>query len=586
MLRVLLSLLAAMSMSLSAMTVRADDPPSAVGSVLNLLKSGKVPAERLEPVLEIVCSRGNEHDLAYAYSQALQDHVLPLALRVSVLERLAEAARNRKVIPAGDLSGIASLLAADEAALQASAIDLAGEWKTPAATRALADLAADPETSGVLRDAALEALVRIDTATARRTIDALTAEERPAGVRAAGIAALARFDVERAAALAVGALDDAQPDDVARLMTAFLERQNGPAALAAALSESPPPVDIAKLALRQMYSVGRSDADLSQVLEEAAGIAGDIPAPTAEELAALIAEVETQGDAARGEEVFRRADLSCLKCHAVSQAGGQIGPDLSPLGASSPVDYIIKSIYEPDAQIKEAFVTKVVLTSDGFAVQGIVADRTADTLVLKDADGKLQEVPLSDIEDEIEGKSLMPKGLVKFMTHAELVDLVRFLSELGKPGEYAIRTGQRMQRWRVLADPSAELLEGPPNETTFEDQVLLSGVWRPAYARVNGELPLDELAQSGGVSVVYVRGEFNVTAAGPIQFQVDAPPGTVLWIDSEQMNSVDAPVAQLSEGRHAATLRIDAPEFSGHSVRLELVKPNGSTAEFHVVDGR
>ena len=34
----------------------------------------------------------------------------------------------------------------------------------------------------------------------------------------------------------------------------------------------------------------------------------------------------------------------------------------------------------------------------------------------------------------------MPKGLVNFMTRAEFVDLVRFLSELGKPGPYAIRS--------------------------------------------------------------------------------------------------------------------------------------------------
>ncbi len=572
--------------ALSAVTARADDPPSAVGSVLNLLKSGKVPAERLEPVLDIVCSRGNEHDLAYVYAQVLDEDAYPSPLRVQVLEKLATAARNRKVVPAGDLGGIASLVIAESPELQAAAVDLAGEWKVEAAVPALAELAASAETGGDLRDAALDALVRIDATVARTTIDSLTSENQPFAVRVAGVAALARFEVERAAALAAELLAQAEAeDDISPVVSAFLERQNGPAALAGALQESPPPVDVAKLALRQMYSVGRSDAELSQVLEAAAGIAGDIPPPTAEELAALIAEVETHGDAARGEEVFRRADLSCLKCHAVSQAGGQIGPDLSPLGASSPVDYIIKSIYEPDAQIKEAFVTKVVLTSDGFAVQGIVADRTADTLVLKDAEGKLQEVPLSDIEDEIEGKSLMPKGLVKFMTHAELVDLVRFLSELGKPGEYAIRTTQRMQRWRVLASPSAELLAGPPNETTFEDQVLLSGTWRPAYARVNGELPLDELVQATGQSVLYVQGELNVTAAGTVQFRWDAPPGSVMWIDSEEVSGPDA-VVELSAGRHAATLRVETAENAGQSVRLELIKPTGSSAEFNVVDGQ
>ena len=33
----------------------------------------------------------------------------------------------------------------------------------------------------------------------------------------------------------------------------------------------------------------------------------------------------------------------------------------------------------------------------------------------------------------------MPKGLANLMTRAEFLDLVRFLSELGKPGPYAIR---------------------------------------------------------------------------------------------------------------------------------------------------
>ncbi|MEZ6145849.1 MAG: hypothetical protein R3B91_10635 [Planctomycetaceae bacterium] len=60
---------------------------------------------------------------------------------------------------------------------------------------------------------------------------------------------------------------------------------------------------------------------------------------------------------------------------------------MSALGASSPVDYIINSISNPDQQIKEAFVTRIVITEQGLIHQGIVIDRTGERLVLKDAKG-------------------------------------------------------------------------------------------------------------------------------------------------------------------------------------------------------
>ena len=54
-------------------------------------------------------------------------------------------------------------------------------------------------------------------------------------------------------------------------------------------------------------------------------------------------EVLARGDAARGEQVFRRSDTSCFQCHAIGGAGGQLAPDLRAIGASSPMDYLIDS---------------------------------------------------------------------------------------------------------------------------------------------------------------------------------------------------------------------------------------------------
>lgn len=88
-----------------------------------------------------------------------------------------------------------------------------------------------------------------------------------------------------------------------------------------------------------------------------AGIALDQKPPTAEELQQLISEVAAKGRRGTGEAVFRRSDLSCLKCHSIARAGGQVGPELSAIGSISPVDYVANSILVPNLAVKEQFVT-------------------------------------------------------------------------------------------------------------------------------------------------------------------------------------------------------------------------------------
>ncbi len=63
----------------------AADPPSAVSSVLKLLKSGKVPPARMGSVVEMVCTRGNEHDLAYVFEQVADEKAYSLELRRQAL---------------------------------------------------------------------------------------------------------------------------------------------------------------------------------------------------------------------------------------------------------------------------------------------------------------------------------------------------------------------------------------------------------------------------------------------------------------------------------------------------------------------
>ena len=66
-------------------------------------------------------------------------------------------------------------------------------------------------------------------------------------------------------------------------------------------------------------------------LQTAGGFKAAVVKLSPAEMQAMVAQVAAEGDAARGEAVFRRAE--CLKCHSIAGAGGRVGPDLISIGA-------------------------------------------------------------------------------------------------------------------------------------------------------------------------------------------------------------------------------------------------------------
>ena len=104
-------------------------------------------------------------------------------------------------------------------------------------------------------------------------IEALAAG-RPGGHRLLAVAALARLDSPPPRRVPAEIL--CRPASRARnlkpLLRAFLDRQGGSELLAKAIGSHTVPPDSAKLALRAVYSLGRSDPALVEALSRAAGI--------------------------------------------------------------------------------------------------------------------------------------------------------------------------------------------------------------------------------------------------------------------------------------------------------------------------
>lgn len=565
----------------------ADDPPSAVGALLKLYQSGRLPAERQPAVVEMICNRGNEHDLRVVFDKLMSADGMTADLKLKTMAWLVDAAATRKTRPAGDVNALAGLVESKDAAIRAAAIKLASTLQLASVAPALRKMALDAKSSPEMQRSAIAGLAALG-AQSRDTLAQLAAEGASSSVRFQAVAALAGVDLPASVRAAAQALATASPaDDPAPMLDALFDRKEGSSLLAAALADQKLSVDVAKRALRYMYSVGRSDAALSDLLSNAAGIAVDVPPPSQAEVAALVKEVTEKGDPVRGEAIFRRADLSCIRCHSLQRAGGQVGPDLSAVGGSSPVDYVVNSILNPDLAVKEQYVTRLFQTADGRVLTGIVLDRDQTRVIIRDAQGKTLTIPTADIDDEVEGKSLMPQGLTKFLTRGELIDLARFISELGKPGPYGVRTKPIVQRWQQFREAPAELTAEPPHLEHVR-QHLLGGqpeVWSSVYARFQGSLPLAELRPSGEPKVVILRAELQVNEAGPVGVKITSSEPFQAWLDAEAFEGRREFQLPLEPGKHQLSLRVEISGKENPELIAEFFRPEGSNAQFEVVGG-
>ncbi len=129
-------------------------------------------------------------------------------------------------------------------------------------------------------------------------------------------------------------------------------------------------------------------------------------------------------EVARGQAVFTRR---CAICHKLGNAGIVVGPDLTSVSTKSP-DYLLTEILDPNRNVDIRYHEYVAVTKSGKIVTGILSSESAASVTIRSQEGKEQTLLRSDLEDlKSTGKSLMPEGLEKDLTHQDLADVIRFL---------------------------------------------------------------------------------------------------------------------------------------------------------------
>jgi putative heme-binding domain-containing protein len=561
--------------------LQAAGTKDALAPLVKLVKEGKTPPDQEEGVLTLIATLGGPKELALVLDRAA-DGKAPAAERANLLAALTRATEERHVGPDGDRGRILPLLKGDDDSLRAAAARLAGDWGLSDAGGQLGEYAGGANTSDALRQAAVDGLAALKNGD---VLDRLS-RDGPESARRMALVALAGLDLEKAAKNAPGVLRALpKADEASDVFNAFLERKGGAKRLAAGLGDGPLNPDVAKVGVRAVRISGREAPELVDTLTKAGGLKFGARTVSEAEMKQLVADVQKLGDPARGEAVFRRKDQLCLKCHAIAGCGGQVGPDLSSVGASAQVDYLIDSVITPNKQVKENYHAVLVTTQQGLSYTGIKVQESPDVLVLRTAEDKEIGIPIKDIDERKMGGSLMPDGLTDVLTRNELLDLVRFLSELGRVGPWSVSKARLVRRWRAL-DATPEARQILSSGGAFDGPALR---WEPAYSTVAGDLSLGDLprldaGKDAGAAVV-VRCEVEASTPGPVVLRLNTAKGLRLWLDGKPVEAKEATELDVPAGAHTLTFAVDLGQRK-EPLRCELEDKPGSPARVRVVGGK
>ncbi|HTN76452.1 MAG TPA: PVC-type heme-binding CxxCH protein [Pirellulaceae bacterium] len=133
----------------------------------------------------------------------------------------------------------------------------------------------------------------------------------------------------------------------------------------------------------------------------------------------------SSGDALAGKELFTK---TCAKCHTLFNEGGKIGPDLTGYERTN-LDFLLLSVLDPSAAIREEFTTFQVQTDDGLVLAGFITERGEKTITMQTGDKGQVILAKEQIEDgpRAIATSLMPERQLADYTDQQIRDLFAYL---------------------------------------------------------------------------------------------------------------------------------------------------------------
>lgn len=149
----------------------------------------------------------------------------------------------------------------------------------------------------------------------------------------------------------------------------------------------------------------------------------------------MIAEAMSKtGNVAKGEALFNdEKRAGCIRCHQVNHKGGNVGPDLSSIGATKDRKYLIDAVLEPSKEMAQGFQPMKITYTSGKVAFGVILNESVEGFELATAEAKRESIKNADVKSKVPvTQSVMPEGLADSYTREEFLDLITYVSSLKK----------------------------------------------------------------------------------------------------------------------------------------------------------
>jgi len=288
-------------------------------------------------------------------------------------------------------------------------------------------MVSDPAEHDVRRIAAIPLLLR-DAAMAddEAMLQNMLTPQTPSTVQEAVVQHLGRQSKESAAELMLAGWSSHSPTVRAQILTALSSRPEWVVRLLMQMESGTVAAAEIDASMRQRLLTTR-DEDVRKRLEKvfASGTSADRKAVMESYQPAL----KLSGDAARGANLFGK---KCTTCHKQGGIGHEVGPNLASLTDRTP-ESLFTAILDPSAAVEAKYLNFVAVTTSGRSVIGLLSTETGSSLTLVAAEARTESILRTDIEElRSTGKSLMPDGLEKDLSHQDLADVMEYVRTLQK----------------------------------------------------------------------------------------------------------------------------------------------------------
>lgn len=525
------------------------------------------------------------HDLVPVAVRQVEPHAMDLALNVTM--------HHSEGVNTDKLTLLAQVLDAGDARQD---VDDAAASATAPRIRELfiktASLLSDPETPADLREAALNLLARPIGPVTRRVLRPIL-DERPRWLEKCGelISAkypesLQRSAIERLARTGDAAVPhlflDRWPSASPALRTAMLDellaRDQWTRTLLSGLSEGK--VNRAEFdAARRQRLITHRDAELREMAKDL--LDSKSTSTRAELISSFRPALANPANRDNGRVVFRKR---CASCHRIENHGHVVGPDLTALTNRSS-EWLLETTLDPNKNVDARYLSWAAILNDGRTVSGMIAEESATSIRLLEADGKEHVVLRNNLEElRSTQRSLMPEGLERDLTPQDIADVIAYVAGFDSPPKSLPGNKPRLIEANDagefhLVAAAAELRGG---SILFEAPFQNIGYWHGEADRVSWKVQV----ASAGTYDLYLDWACANDSAGN-RFRIDGlaepisgvVPGTGGW---DRYRQRQVATIQLATGRQMITVRPDGPLAKRALFDLREVRlvPVGKTTRF------